>query len=776
MRPRVSAGDPSTSLPITEGVVLDHILHLPRARATFKQLVREFGVHGDDRERLETTLERLSARGDLVEVRSGHFIATRASREFAVGRLNMHRDGYGFVIPDHPVPGMRGDIFISAASAEKAMHGDRVVVRIGRIEPDGRADGEIVQVLKRAHPTVVGEFTVRARGNYVIPNDDRIRQWILIPDGLEMPPAGAMVDRIGVKPVEVNDAAGLEGMIVNVEVLVFPEGSDSAVGRVIEILGHPDDFGIDVEIVIRKHHIPHRFPPEAVEQAESISPVIPVEEIAHRGDFRHYDIVTIDGETARDFDDAVWVEHLANGNFALHVHIADVGHYVRPGSAIDSEALLRGTSVYFPDRAVPMLPLELSTEICSLKPGVDRLVLSALLEIDHRGDVVAQEFVRGVIRSAERMTYTAVHLLLEGDEGMRDRYRPLVQRFEAMRELALILNRKRIRRGSIDFDLPEPLIEFDEWGEMTGVRRSPRNIAHRIIEEFMLAANEAVAGHIERLDIPGIYRIHEPPDPNRVAEFEQVAAQFGYSLGIGALRINRYPMVTRHRDGRKTRQDIELAGNIPVTSRHYQKLISRIEGKPEERVLSYLMLRSLKQARYSERNEGHFALAAPVYTHFTSPIRRYPDLMVHRILSAWIDRRPPIASDETLRSIAHDCSQTERRAAEAERELVEWKKVKFMIDRVGEEFAALIISTTRFGFFVELQDLFVEGLVPIDTLPGERFTFQENTRQIVGERSRRQFSIGDSVRVILDRVDGVEKKLQFSLYEPESPKGRRRRR
>ncbi|MEO7141909.1 MAG: RNB domain-containing ribonuclease [Bryobacteraceae bacterium] len=749
-----------------DAALLDHIAGLPHARANFKQLVRELSARGDDRQQLDNSLARLAARGDLIETRSGQFVASRFSREYAVGRLNSHRDGYAFLIPDKPIEHIQGDIYIPKESASQAMHGDRVVVRIVRVQNDGRADGEIVKVLRRAHVTVVGEFRIRGRGNFVVPHDERIQQWIEIPDGMELP-AAPSPDRTGVQPIEVSAPADLNGLIVNVELLDYAgDGDGHPTGRVIEILGHPDDFGIDVEIVIRKHHIPHHFPPSVLDQASSVPLEIPAGEIARRRDFRKLPIVTIDGETARDFDDAVWVDHLSNGNYALHVHIADVSHYVRPGTPIDLEATLRGTSVYFPDRAVPMLPLELSTGICSLKPAVDRLVLSALLEIDHHGDVVHQEFVRGVIRSAERMTYTAVHGLLEGDEALRIRYAPLLERFELMRELALILNRKRIRRGSIDFDLPEPLIEFDQFGEMTGVSRSPRNIAHRLIEEFMLAANEAVAGHLERLGIPSIYRIHETPDPKRVMEFEEIAIHFGYSLGFGAIPVKRFPVVDRKRDGRRVRRDVVLASEgIAVTSRNYQKLVAKIEGKPEERILSYLMLRSLKQARYSAENKGHFALAASSYTHFTSPIRRYPDLIVHRVLCAWLDSAKPPLAEESLRIIADDCSETERRAAEAERELVEWKKAKFMIDRVGEEFSGLIVSTTRFGFFVELENLFVEGLVPIDTLPAERFRYQENTHKIVGERSRRQFSIGDRVRVLLDRVDAVERKLQFSLVE-----------
>ncbi len=346
-------------------------------------------------------------------------------------------------------------------------------------------------------------------------------------------------------------------------------------------------------------------------------------------------IVTIDGETARDFDDAVTVSRLPNGNFELQVHIADVAHYVRETSSIDLEARLRGTSVYFPDRAVPMLPIELSTDLCSLRPQVDRLVLSCVMEIDPHGEIVGYTLKEGVIRSAERMTYTNVKLILDGDHALRHHYARLVDLFELMRELAMILNRKRVRRGSIDFDLPEPVIEFDENGVMKAITPSERNIANRIIEEFMLSANECVASYLENKRIASLYRIHEKPDPKRVLDFETIAASFGYSLGVGPMPVKRVQMRAERRDryasGRRP-QTLEIPEDVHITPRMYQKLTQKIAGKPEERILSYLMLRSLKQARYSEKNEGHFALAAPTYTHFTSPIRRYPDLIVHRIL------------------------------------------------------------------------------------------------------------------------------------------------
>jgi ribonuclease R len=689
--------------------------------------------------------------------------------------LQVHRDGYAFLIASRELPGVSGDVFIPPDALGTAMNGDHVMVSIVRLGRDGRAEGRVVKIVDRAHPTVVGTFRARRSRNYVEPFDSRLRDWILVPQGMEIPASGLKVDRIGVPDTVVSTPTDLDGMIVNTEILEFSKGEKNPTGRVIELLGRPDDFGVDVEIIIRKHHIPHRFPPEVLAQAERVPAVAGEADLKDRQDFRDYDTVTIDGETARDFDDAVWVDRLDNGNFALHVHIADVSHYVRPGSPIDLEAELRGTSVYFPDRAVPMLPLELSTGICSLNPKVDRLTMSVLLEFNRQGQVVSQRFTRGVIRSAERMTYTDVNLILEGDAGLRERYGSLSARFEMMRELALILNRMRSGRGSIDFDLPEPLIEFDEFGEMIGIGRSPRNIANRIIEEFMLVANEAVASHLEEAGLDTLYRIHEPPDPKRVFAFEEVAARFGVSLEVRGLSVRRSPRVDRRKDGRPARKDIFTpAEGINITSRHYQKLIQKIEGKPEERILTFLMLRSLKQARYSEENYGHFALASPVYTHFTSPIRRYPDLIVHRVLGALLDSRQTGFRPSKLHQIATQCSDSERRSDEAERELVEWKKVNFMAEHVGEQFPALVVNTAAFGFFVELENLFVEGLVPVETLPGERWGYNETSREIVASRSRRSFAIGDRLTVRLDRVDTVERKLSFSVVLPSGKSMRKR--
>lgn len=741
------------------------------------------------------------------------------------GRLIGHRDGYGFVVPDAPLAGTDQDIYISSDAMGSAMNGDRVEVQVLRAKPDGRREGRILHVLDRAQKTVVGQFHCGQRYNYVVAFDRRIPFEIVIPRGKEWPdeqirgPEVSLrgpelearspspdVDRSGrssqvhgsaedgsptkdkprnrdrqfggesegrhrIPNAGMRGARELEGMVVDVEITSYPRPAALPRGRVVEILGQREDFGVDVEIIIRKFHLPHRFPPEVLAEADAAPQYIPEHDREGRHDFRGLPIVTIDGETAKDFDDAVLVERRPNGNYRLHVHIADVAHYVRPGSALDREARLRGTSVYFPDRAVPMLPLELSNGICSLNPHVDRLVMSALMEIDPRGQIVGYELVPGIIRSAERMTYTAVRDILAGEPAACQRYAALVLNFKLMEELALILNRRRVERGSIDFDLPEPLIEFDEMGHMVGITRSERNFAHRLIEEFMLAANEVVAGYLEQRGIPSLYRIHEKPEAKKVLEFEEIAATFGYSLGVELPGAQRF-RVSRKDERERHAHFIERleAKDLEITPRHYQRLTRRLEGKPEERILSYLMLRSLKQARYSEENVGHFALATRSYTHFTSPIRRYPDLIVHRILKAALPgpKGPSPAGGafilpQELHALGLATSEAERRAADAERELIEWKKVSFMAQHVGDEFDALIISLIKFGFFVELTDLFVEGFVALSTLGDDYYVYREHQRAIVGQHTHRAFHLGERVRVRLDRIDQSGNKLEFSV-------------
>jgi ribonuclease R len=833
---------------LNDHAILAQIERQPNRTAGYKQLIREMSLRGVERQQLADRLAALVKSGRIVETGRDRYTLSQhaaARQRLVAGRLAVHPDGYGFVILN---PAQRnlssGDVFIPRSAMGPAMHGDQVLLELRAEKRLGRAEGRIVRVLTRANPTVVGVFHYGARNNYVTPLDEKLRQDIVIPRGMEWPSgdeqapleapgqksktahkrriSGAAnkqdADRVYGEEVKRREWDDMEGLVVDVEITEWPGSAQAPRGRVLEILGYQDDFGVDVEIVIRKHHLPHRFPVQVLQAAQQFEPVIPARELRHRHDYRSLPIVTIDGETARDFDDAVTVSRTPNGNFELQVHIADVSHYVREGTSIDLEARLRGTSVYFPDRAIPMLPMELSTDLCSLRPQVERLVLSCIMEIDHQGEVVGFKLNEGVIRSAERMTYTNVNLILEGDHALGRHYRELVEVFELMRQLAMILNRKRVRRGSIDFDLPEPVIEFNDQGLMTSIARSERNIAHRIIEEFMLAANECVATYLESQGVRSLYRIHEKPDPKRVYEFETIAAKFGYSLGVGPLAVKRVQTKTDRRDrygsGRKA-PVIELPEEVHITPRMYQKLTQKIAGKPEERILSYLMLRSLKQARYSEINEGHFALAAPSYTHFTSPIRRYPDLIIHRVLkqvlrdgadqeehgvptgtgtlanseapSPWSKREAPshsgkrqtnprrskrelregpISQDE-LHDIAEESSQAERRAADAERELMEWKKAKFMENQVGDEFDGLIVSITRFGMFVELTELFVEGLVPLGSMTDDHYLYHENTRQLIGQRSRRTYSMGDRIRVVVDRVDHTDRRVIFAAIEPE---------
>src|SRR3954469_2249179 len=666
---------------LSDSIILKKIQRQPKQAAGYKQLVRELGLHGDQRKELSGRLQKMISAGQLVKMDSDRYAipqaAAAASKNLIAGKLSLHRDGFGFVIPDlaSASPNLKGklagDIFIPPHAVGSAMHGDQVLVEVTNIRDAGKAEGRILRPVHRVHATVVGTFHYGSRNNYVVPLDQKISQQIVIPHGMEYPEAGAAPESTGRRPelrdrddraslerqprAAVSTRAGkksrhrvlgdeaarrsdwsdLDGVVVDVEITDWPTATQQPRGRGAEIIGYEDDFGVDVEIIIRQHPVPHRLPEPVLAQASAVEPIIYSAEIRKRRDFRDLPIVTIDGETARDFDDAVLVTRLDNGNFELQVHIADVAQYVLPDTPLDQEARLRGTSVYFPDRAVPMLPLELSTDICSLRPQVDRLVMSCIMEVDHRGEIVGYEICPGVIRSAERMTYTSVNAVLEGDESERKRYSALVQIFELMGELQAILNRKRERRGSIDFDLPEPIIEFDELGAMQGVTKSERLFAHRLIEEFMLAANECVAEYLEHRGVASLYRIHEPPDAKRVYDFETIAATFGYSLGVGALPIQRMTMRSekrqRHGSGRNPQQ-IEIPKEVHITPQMYQKLTAKIAGTPEERILSFLILRSLKQARYSEKNEGHFALAAPTYTHFASPIRRYPDLIVHRIL------------------------------------------------------------------------------------------------------------------------------------------------
>jgi len=737
------------------------------------------------------------------------------------GRLVLHQDGYGFVIPDAPIPNIEGDIFIPRQAVEDAMHGDHVAVEVRRTgfsAKGQRIEGRIVRVLNRAHPSVVGLFRYGPHGNVVLPYDTRIHHQVEIPPGQEL--TAALRKKLGLATAE--DAAHrarrlprlpeLDGAVVNAELMRYPRGGLAPVGRVIEILGNPGDLGVDTEIVIRKHHLPHEFSPEALREAEERARPVSDADRAGREDFRSLPIVTIDGETARDFDDAVYVEKRVGGGWHLQVHIADVANYVRTLTTLDNEARLRGTSVYFLDRAVPMLPEELSNGICSLNPREDRLVMSALMEFDAAGRMTSSHMVSGAIRSAERMTYTNVNKVLEGDKEMTARYAGLALHFENMKELALLLNARRNEKGSIDFDLPEPVIEFDAEQRMTNITRSERNIAHRLIEEFMLAANRAVAGYLLKRGIAALHRVHEKPDAKKVLEFEELARAFGYSLGVEnlhqreiAVRHGRVPAPAKRGKpdsqghGRERGMKVSLpgAGELTITPQHYQRLLKKLTGKPEERIVSYLMLRSLKQARYAPDSLGHFALGFDEYTHFTSPIRRYPDLVVHRALK-WALANPgtspppdphpakataaSLYSHRVLEELATETSDAERRAATAERELRDWKTSQFMEQHLGDEYEGLIISVQKYGCFVELMEVFVEGLLPIAAIEeaaGTSCLYREHEHAIVAntghdqrrgrgapaKSKQRSWKLGDRVRVRAERIDPMRHRVEFALVE-----------
>jgi ribonuclease R len=770
---------------------------------------------------------------------------TPGNRDELTGRLILHPDGYGFVVPDTPVPQLDGDVYIGRGAIEDAMHGDHVLVKIyrrGGSVGAQRAEGRILRILGRAHPTIVGLFRYGAQGNVVLPYDTRIQHEVVIPPGHEL--TLGLAKKLGFSGTDERSLRGrriprlkeLDGAVVNVELMRYPRGGAAPSGRVIEILGRPGDLGVDTEIIIRKHHLPHFFSAEVMQEAEQRAKPVSDAEGAGREDFRHLPIVTIDGETARDFDDAVYVERHTNG-WHLQVHIADVAHYVRTATVLDQEARLRGTSVYFPDRAVPMLPEALSNGMCSLKPREDRLVMSVLMDFDAAGRQQSARLTSGVIRSAERMTYTNVNKVLEGDAEVSKRYASLAQNFREMKELALLLNARRNERGSIDFDLPEPVIEFDEKQRMTNITRSERNIAHRLIEEFMLAANRAVASYLLKRGIASLHRVHEKPEARKVLEFEELARAFGYSLGVEdlrqreiAVRHGRVPAPAKggrpdsYGKGRERAMRVALpGGDLRITPQHYQRLIKKIMGKPEERILSYLMLRSLKQARYAADSLGHFALGFDEYTHFTSPIRRYPDLIVHRVLKwalAHSSGTPPapkaltptprgseaaLYSHRSLEEIAAETSEAERRADGSERELMDWKTAQFMEEHLGEEYEALIVSVQKFGCFVELFEVFVEGLLPISALEeaaNARCVYRESDHAIIaltgGARSassrnqpsaalRRgdsrhapkgsptgrdskprplEWHLGDRVHVRADRIDPMRKRVEFALVPP----------
>ena len=703
----------------------EELLKLIRERvphpATARDIAQTLRIPREERAAFKRQLKTLVAAGELLQIRGNRF-GLREKMDLIVGRLNTNPGGFGFVVPEHVDGGERRDIYISPANLIEAMHGDRVVARIERETPKG-LEGRIVRILERSQETIVGRFEVDDGGlGYVVPFDRRVLTDVHVPsDQWSSAEAGEMV---------------------LVEITRWPTATRGPVGRVAEVLGTIDEPGVDTQIIIRKFNIPDAHSEEAVEEARRIGTAVKERDIRGRTDFRGVQTVTIDGEHARDFDDAITIERLANGHYWLGVHIADVSHYVRESSALDEEAYERGTSVYFTERAVHMFPAELATGLCSLNPHVDRLVQSCLMEVDRRGNVVRYEIDDGVINSDARMTYTAVNAILtDRDPALMEQYRDFVPMFELMGELFRILNGRRRRRGSIDFDLPEAEVVLSEYGEIEAIIPSERNIAHRLIEEFMLLANETVARHLVDHGVPALHRVHEPPDVKKVADFEAFITTLGYGLGGGAT----------------------------PQPRHFQKLIDRIRGTPEERPIAALMLRTMQKAKYDGASLGHFGLAAEHYTHFTSPIRRYPDLVVHRMLRE--SRRGRLAParleelEEELPEVARHTSEMERRANEAERELLQWKKVRFMADKVGDEYEGYITGVAPYGLFVELIEHYVEGMVHVSSMADDYYRFVEQEHVLRGENTKKIYRLGDKVLVQVVRVDMERRQVDFGLVE-----------
>jgi len=704
----------------------DELLRLIRDKvphpATARELAQLLRVPREERTAFKRQIRALAASGDLLQIRGNRY-GLPSEMNLVVGRLTTNPAGYGFVVPDGAQRGDRQDVYIAASNLTEAMHGDRVVVRVERETPKG-LEGRIIRILERSQETLVGRYEMDAAGlGYVVPFDRRVLTDVHVPTG--------------------QSSAAEPGEMVLVEITRWPTATRGPVGRVVEVLGGVDEPGVDTKIIIRKYDIPDTHSEDSIEEATRLGGTVRDRDIRGRTDFRPTVTVTIDGEHARDFDDAITIERLSNGNYWLGVHIADVSHYVKEGSALDEEAYERGTSVYFPERAVHMFPSELATGLCSLNPHVDRLVQSCLMEVDRRGSVVRYEIHDGVINSNARMTYTAVNAILTiRDPTTISDYVELVPMFEMMRDLFEILHQRRRRRGSIDFDLPAAEVVLTEEGQIEAIIASERNIAHRIIEEFMLLANETVATHLVDHDVPALHRVHEAPDPKKVLDFEAFITTLGYSLAAtgGALR-----------------------------PRHFQKLIDRIKGQPEERPIAALMLRTMQKARYDAASLGHFGLAAEHYTHFTSPIRRYPDLVVHRMLR---ESRQGALSDarredleEDLPETARHTSEMERRADDAERELVQWKKVRFMADKVGDEYEGYVTGVAAYGLFIELIEHYVEGLVHISSMADDYYRFVEQEHVLRGENTKKIYRLGDKVLVQVVRVDMERRQVDLGLVE-----------
>lgn len=689
-----------------------------------QELVAVFDISKNEYTDFKWTLKIMEKEGLIVRTKKDKF-AIPERMGLITGKLQVHKKGFGFLIPENEG---ENDVFIPSSCMNGAMNGDRILVQITRDDLNGKKrEGEVAEILERANTKVIGVYEESRNFGFVVPEDTRLTQDIFV----------SKKDSNGAK----------HGDVVIVKVVKWADKRRSPEGVITEVLGKKGEKGLDILTIIKKHGLPEEFPEKVLKYAEGISEEIDPAEIARRRDIRDLRMVTIDGEDAKDLDDAVSIERLANGNYRLGVHIADVSHYVREKNPLDKEALKRATSVYLIDRVIPMLPKKLSNGICSLNPNVDRLTLSCFMEIDHKGKVLAHEIDETVIKTNERMTYTDVTKILEGkaDEELLKKYDYLIEDFKTMEELCLILREKRRKRGAIDFDFEESKIVLNELGRPIDIKPYERAIANRIIEEFMLVCNETIAENMYWQNLPFVYRVHEEPDDEKLQRFRDFIYNLGYTI--------------------KFSQEIH--------PRALQEILEKVQGKPEETVVSTLLLRSMMQARYSPECAGHFGLAAQYYCHFTSPIRRYPDLQIHRIIKENLNGKINDKRRERLAVIvdeaAKQSSEMERLAEDAEREVDDLKKAEYMMDRIGEEYDGIISSVTSFGIFVELSNT-IEGLVHITDLDDDYYVYDEAHLMLIGERTKNIYRLGDAVKVRCSRVDIDNREIFFDIVKNEGEK------
>ncbi len=679
-----------------------------------REIAKFLGIPAEEREALRRKLKEMVKSGKLIKLKGAKF-ALPEKLNIVVGKFCAFKEGFGFV---DPLEGGKG-VFIPGRNVSGAMNGDIVAAQVIKELPGGKKEGKIVSIIERAVKKIVGRVEKLKRQCFVVPEDKRIRYDVIL---------------TGEDCKEVEDKD-----YVVVEIISYPSDTRNPVGKVIENLGKKGPK-LDIELIIRKYDIPSQFPEKVLREAEKIPDRVTEGEIQGRVDLRDQICFTIDGETARDFDDAVAIEKLENGNFKLFVHIADVSHYVKQGTELDREAYRRGTSVYFPDRCIPMLPEKLSNGICSLNPNVDRLTFTCEMEINRKGTVIDYRIYESVIHSKARLTYTVAQKIIDGDKDLSSKYPHVVEPLKLMYELSKILNRKRVKRGSLDFDLPEPVVVLNAEGEPVDIYKAERLWSHRLIEEFMITANETVAEFMFWADYPSVYRIHESPDRDKLSEF----MNFVKSLGLKAPSI---------------KNDIQ--------PKILQKILKQVEGKPEEKLINYLMLRTMARAKYSPDNVGHFGLASTCYTHFTSPIRRYADLQLHRMvkmaLKGEFNEENVKYWEEELEIICKHITERSINADEAERDVIEMKQLQFAKNHVGEVFEGIITGVTEQGLFLETIEYLIPGFIHVTQLKNDYYICIPKQYCLVGEKTGVVFRIGDRVLAKLLSVDIENRKAQFEL-------------